>query len=360
MKSLLRSTVLAAVLGTALGGLPAMGDPAVPTFDDIVAAAKKEGKLNAWIFYPAKPETQRAVINAFNARFGLNTEVTWVATSPVTALTTAIAESKGGRVTVDIIAGSEEEVAGAVNSGIVKSFPWSQVFAGQFPLVAALEASVIKAYEGKALPYMAYHYGIAWNPNSIADGEVPSKFVDLADPKWKGRFGFNSIFMNPAPMIAPVTGSPAAIDLSRKIFANKPVFARGTPAVAQAVVNGTVPIGVTGFPVAEAGIRKGEPLRFKLFDDYIPVAMENLVVLENAPHPNMARLFSAWFAGEGYAIADKYEPMPVPADLKSKISQMVVERVAAGAILAATADPKDLETTAKVRDAVSLMMSGQN
>ena len=43
------------------------------TYEQILAGAKAEGKLTAWIVAPRLPATHQALIAAFNKRFGLNT-----------------------------------------------------------------------------------------------------------------------------------------------------------------------------------------------------------------------------------------------------------------------------------------------
>jgi iron(III) transport system substrate-binding protein len=330
------------------------------TYETVLQGAKQEGRLEVWVVIPTKPETHRAVIEAFNKEFGLNTEVNWVPTSPVNALSRTIAEAQGNRVTVDVLEGSEEELAIAIKEGVALKVDWAGIFAKRYPKISSLEVGMIQQYLGYAIPYFDYPYGIAWNPNQIDDAEVPTKFTDLADPKWSGRFGLNQFSMVPIPILAPFLGAEKTITLAKQILANRPVLIRGTPAVAQAVVTGSIPIGVTGYSAAEAAIRNGEPLKFKLFEDFVPTAIQHLYVAKGSPAPNTAALFIAWFASEGYKVANQIEPTPPPQDLETKLAKMTAEVLARGATHAKITKIEQLDVSAEVRNAISLMMSGQN
>jgi ABC-type glycerol-3-phosphate transport system substrate-binding protein len=97
-------------------------------FDAVLAGAKREGKLTAWIASPRNPATHRALIDAFNQRFGLATELEWVPNSAVTSNSRTIAEAAGGKVSVDVIGGGHLLDGAAVAGKIIRPYPWSAVF----------------------------------------------------------------------------------------------------------------------------------------------------------------------------------------------------------------------------------------
>jgi iron(III) transport system substrate-binding protein len=331
------------------------------TFDEIVAGAKKEGKLVAWIVAPRGPDTHKTLIEAFNKRFGLETKMEWVPNSPVQSNTRAITEKAGGSVSVDVIGGGAiEEVAAAAKADLIKPYPWGQMFGAAMPAVKDLEDRVIGSYKGTALAYQQIAYVLAWNPTLITEDKLPAKLTDLADPQWQGKFAFNSFFLVPLDVTSYAMGSEATLDFAKKLLANKPVLEKGTPSVARAVVTGAVPIGVTVSPVAETSVRKGEPLKYKLFADYIPVSQVHLYVPEGSPNPNTARLFAAWLAAEGSAVGDKLEPMDRVGDPAAKLPKMIAEQVAkSGAKIAQPAKLEDTVESAKLREAINLLISGQ-
>ena len=71
-------------------------------------------------------------------------------------------------------------------------------------------------------------------------------------------------------------------------------------------------------------------------------------------------IFVAWFASEGFKIADKFEPTPSPQDANTEIARMMADVLARGAIHAKLTEVGQLQTTTKVREAITLLMSGQN
>lgn len=328
------------------------------TFDEIVAGAKKEGKLVAWIVAPRNPLTHKALIDAFNKKFGLSTELEWVPNPPITSNTRAITEAAGGKVSVDIIGGASIEALPSVTDAkLVTAYPWSDVFGATFPVVKDLEAMVMPKYRGFALPYQVVAYGVCWNPGMIAEADVPSTFAELGDPKWKGRFAFNA-FLPPLDSASYALGPDRTIALAKKIFANNPVLARGTPAVASAVTSGSVPVGVTVSAVAETLQRAKEPIRFKLFSDVIPVSKVYLYVPEGGPHPNTARLFAAWLAAEGSAVGDPIEPMARPGDKDDALGRMIVAAQAkSGAKISEPGTEADIAAVGKLQETLRQLMT---
>ena len=350
----------ALALGAGLPGQARAQAKLGKTFDEIVTGAKAEGKLTAWIVAPRGPATHKALIEAFNKRFGLNTQIEWVPNPPLTSNTRAITEAAGGNLSVDIIGGASlEGLPTVADAKLVSAYPWSETFGAQMPAVKDLEALVLPKYRGFALPYQIIAYGICWNPGMIKDEEVPNALADLGDPKWKGRFAFNA-FLAPLDVASYALGSDATLELAKKIFANTPVFARGTPAVASSVTTGAVPFGVTVSPVAETLIRNKEPIRFKLFSDVIPVSQVYLYVPDLAPHPNTARLFTAWLAAEGSAVGDPLEPMTRPGDANAGLGKMIADAQAkTGAKIALPRSEADLAASAKLLEAMQALLTGQ-
>jgi iron(III) transport system substrate-binding protein len=352
-------TATAAALLAAIG-LASAQTKLGATYDEILAGAKQEGKLVAWIAAPRSPAAHQALVEAFNKRFGLATKLEWVPNSAVTSNTRAIAEAAGGKVGVDIIgAGAITEVKTALDAKLIKPYPWSQVFGKAMPKLAALQALELPEFRDAALPYQQVAYGLAYNPTLIKEAELPQRFTDLTDPKWKGKIGLNAFFMTPVDVVGFAAGNAAALDLAKKLMANTPVFEKGTPAVARSITTGVVPMGVIVHPVAEFAKRNGEPLAFKLFKDYVPLSMVYLYVPDNTPNPNTARLFAAWLATEGPAVGNPIEPYDNPSDGDEPINKLIAAAVASGAKLSRPSTSADLATNDVLRKELSLMLSGQ-
>ena len=61
--------------------------------------------------------------------------------------------------------------------------------------------------------------------------------------------------------------------------------------------------------------------------EYIPLIPLMTVVPENAPHPNMARLFGAWLATEGMAIMDQQEYLGRVDDPSTTLGKIITQQM---------------------------------
>lgn len=111
--------------------------------------------------------------------------------------------------------------------------------------------------------------------------------------------------------------------------------------------------------VAEAAIRNGEPLKFKMYSDYV-ISTENYIyVPEDSPNPNTARLFAAWHAAESYKIIDPIESLPNVLDVDNPYIKMAKENVEKGAKACKVQSAEDIAQMLRVREAITLKLSGQ-
>jgi ABC-type Fe3+ transport system substrate-binding protein len=334
------------------------------TFQQILDGAKKEGALTVAVSSPGLPATHAALFEAFNKRFGLSIKGEWQPLPSPQTGTRVIAEGAAGNtVSFDVIgAGSAQEIVALMDRSMLKPYPWADVFGKELPSIKAVADSAMANVRGYALPILDVVYGLAWNTNMLKDSEVPAALTDLLDPKWKGKVSVNALVLVPMDLTSYIAGKDKAIEFSKKLLDNNPVLERGTPAVTRAVSTGQAPLGITSFHTVERGARSGEPMKFRVFSDYILHLPAHAYVPEKAPHPNAARLFTAWLATEGVAIADKFEPTPVLADPNAKIAQMVKEQQAkTGAKISAppALKGKEVEENKEVRDRITEMLTGK-
>lgn len=349
---MLKHRIAQTILG--LAGFLALGtaQAQAPSFASVLEGAKKEGSLIVWVSSPGKPETHKALFDAFNKRFNLNLKMEWSPASSVSTGTRIATEFGRGKGAIDIVgSGGAEEAAALIERGILKPYPWVEVFGKELPQIGEVVGRAIPDLRGITLPIMDAVYGVAWNSDLIKDEEVPSSYESLLDPRWQGKMAVNAFFMIPIDSTAFLVGREKTLDMAKRLVANKPVLERGTPAVSRAIAVGQTPFGVTTFHAATRSGPVEKPLKFKLFSDFIPVSPVYVYVPENAPSPNAARLFSAWLVTEGLPIANKTELVPRIGDQGSAIAEMVkAQQAKSGARIASPrslADVKDGEVTRK-------------
>jgi len=345
----------------AVAGLLAVGsaNAQAPTFESVLEGAKREGALSVTVSSPGLPETHKALFEAFNKRFNLNLKAEWTPASSVSTGTRLVAEFGRGKGNIDIVgAGGAEEASVLIERGIIKPYPWVEVFGRQLPQIGEVMNRAIPDLRGITLPVLDAVYGIAWNPDLIKDDEVPASYEAVLDPRWQGKIAVNAFFLIPLDSTAFLLGRDKTLDMTRRLLANKPVMERGTPAVSRAIMVGQAPFGITTYHAAARSGTPEKPQKFKLFADFIPISPVYVYIPENAPNPNAARLFAAWLVTEGVAIANKTELVPRVGDVGSPISDMVkAQQAKSGARIASPRALTDVKEGAITRKAITDLLT---
>ncbi|MEJ8570020.1 ABC transporter substrate-binding protein [Microbaculum marinum] len=345
--------VFANAVSASVLALVALSVPAsAATFEEILEGARNEGQLFVLVSSPGKPETHKAVADAFNERFGLDTQIEWTATNPVQTGTKLIAE-QGGAGFVDVIgAGGNQEMAALVERDILKPYPWKETFGGELDNIGAAVDPVIDDLKGDGLLIAHNVYGLGWNPDLISEDELPDSYADLMDPEWKGRFAVNAYSLNPVDYYSFDLGDEKTMEMAKGILDNEPILERGTGAVTRAISVGQAPVGISSFH--QAG--RVENVNFKLFDDYVPVGVLHVYVPENAPNPNTARLFAAWFATDGIKIVNEIEPLPRIGE-GSDLDKMLEDVKAGGGKVLTETSLEDTGHAAEMRNKIADQMT---
>jgi len=330
-----------------------------PSFASVLEGARREGALAVAVSSPGLPATHKALFEAFNKRFNLDLKMEWTPASSVSTGTRIAAEYGRGKGAIDIVgAGGAEEAAVLIERGILKPYPWVEVFGKELPQIGEVANRAIPDLRGITLPVLDAVYGIAWNSDLIKDEEVPASYEALLDPKWQGKAAINAFFLIPLDSTAFLVGRDKTLDMVRRLLANKPVLERGTPAVSRAISVGQTPFGVTTYHAAARSGTADKPQKFKLFSDYIPISPTYVYVPENSPHPNAARLFAAWLVTEGMPIANKTELIPRAGDQGSVVAEMIkAQQARSGARIASPRALTDVKEGAITRKAITDLMT---
>ncbi|MDI6028948.1 extracellular solute-binding protein [Corticibacterium sp. UT-5YL-CI-8] len=357
MKAFLASAAI--VAATLFSASQSAGADDFPT---ILQKAKEEGSVIVRIASPALPQTHAALQDAFNKRFGLDVRVEWTPAGAPQTNSRVIAEAGGGQGSVDLIGlGSAEDVETMRSRGLVKNYPWVEVFGKELPGLEKVVNDVIPDLRGSSFNLLDAVYGIGWNTNMIQESELPVSTTDLLDPKWQGKLSLNAFFLNPLPTIAYVIGQEQMFEYAKKLIENKPILQRGSPVVMQALSVGQAPLGIITYHGAMSAKKQGQPIGFRLFSDYIMVYQGLIYVPENAPHPNAARLFMAWLATDGVKVAAEHEPMPRISDEGSEVGAFIkAAQDKSGAKIAAPPSLKEIAAQDALRDRLAKLLTASS
>ncbi len=277
-------------------GAPSSAKSDIPTFAQVLAAAKQEGTIELWT---GRPDIQAAWQEAFNKRFGTDIKVTGSDLQAGVAATRLITEARGGKPSADLLQPSYDIALDLEERKLMPDpYPWVEVFGGELPtLKDSMDHIKVPQFKNRVPTMRDVMYHGVYRTDQIKKEDLPKTFEALADAKYKGQFAFDT---KGSPLeyliIVPGWTEERILDLAAKIKANAPRFFAGTNAIRDAVVNGQAAFSTAGDAIAAK--QQGRPV-----DNFYlePLAINTLLatVPKTAPHPNAARLFAAWVSVEG-------------------------------------------------------------
>jgi iron(III) transport system substrate-binding protein len=277
-----------------------------------------------WVNTPNLDTTHKAVWEAFNKRYGMNVQWEWLSLHATEASTRVRTEAQAGRTSADVIYGSVDNMKPVADAGLLDPYDWSGAFGSEFPGIQEAVDRLPPEVRGRAVAHWDVTYGIVYNTDLLKAAEVPSKIEELADPKWRGKLILNAAGAAPLDVLGLAWGKERITDLTSKLLENRPVLKRGSPAAVAAIAAGEGPIGLGSITQVGTQKKQGAPVEWRPFE-VVPVLPQSLYVPNNATHPNLARLFTAWLVTEGIKIEEELESVGRISDPNSTVYKVVKE-----------------------------------
>jgi ABC-type Fe3+ transport system substrate-binding protein len=185
-------------------------------------------------------------------------------------------------------------------------------------LIPAVQAGAVINYTSPLVPFMNYtsdSYGPAWvttnraivhmiyNPKVLAANNlpIPKNWSDLANPVYKNWIAFQTgtalgITTAEFYYLSTQMSNSSWTTLMQGIAANDPIITTTAGNAEQDVISGQAAIGIATFDdyVSDLKANASVPIAF---DDIEPIVYTPGVVMitAGAPHPNMAKLFEAFY-----------------------------------------------------------------
>ncbi len=241
--------------------------------------AKKEGPLN--IYTSAQSDDMGALVAGFEKKYGLKVNV-WRSSSEK-VLQRAIQETRGNRFTVDVVETNGPELESLHREQILQAV--------KSPHLVDLIAPAIRPH-GEWVGTRLNVFVQAYNTKEVKKADLPKRWEDLADPKWKGKLG---IEQEDADWLAgqfAEIGEEKAAKIFRDIVTTNGISVRkGHTLLTQLVSSGEIPLALTVYNYkAEQLKQKGAPIDW--FHIGPAIARPNGVgVARKAPNPHSAVLF---------------------------------------------------------------------
>lgn len=279
---------LAAGLAAALSGAAVAAEKIAIT-PQLVAAAEKEGAVV--MQYSAPLDAMQAMAKDFMKAYPKIT-VNLERKAGSTGAQALLQELRANVHRIDVFEGTDA----AANQALIDAHTFVAVDpanAADFSKAAMAMAPYV-FYPDKILSVFMY------NPKFVSDAEA-AKLKDwkgVLDPVFKDKISLvePAFGVTLAPLLYVMNTPGLGEDFLRKLKAQNPVIYINTAQARDALISGQQPIswGAQWESVSLGYVEKGAPVRFVYPEPTVEYGGNGWALMENAPHPNAARLLFAW------------------------------------------------------------------
>ena len=247
---------------------------------DLLKRATAEGKA---AFY-ANITAVEPIMKAFAADTGVKGEYTRISTTKFVA--TAVTEFEAGKFMADVVQGPLPVLELLKEKGILASY--------RSPAAAGYPEWTRK--DDRIQLFGIEYIALIYNKEQVKSADVPKRYEDLADPKWRDKI------VMPDPSNHPTTIC-WLVGLKDHVFktesewrkflaglaANRPMFVASLGPTPAPIASGEKPIGISmpKYIVTNAPA----PLDWARVSQPMLGTPRAIGVVSKAPHPNAARLF---------------------------------------------------------------------
>jgi iron(III) transport system substrate-binding protein len=329
----------------------------------LIAKAREEaaqGKFGIMVSSPKGEKEQKVLMEAFQKRFNIKVDWEWLPlTSPVSG-PRVVEQAKANVRLPSAIGGYSYAMyeGWIVKNKLDMTVDWVKDFSSMFPRIkSAAMDTVLPRYQNKLLRQWDVHYVLVYNTKQVKKADLPTSLEQLADPKWKGRFGMSNVNASPLDLVGVDIGAEKVGELTKKLVANQPRYKAGPPAVVGAVASGEIALALCGYTaLAESLKAKGAPIDWVVLDT-LPLQPLLDFMLKGAPQPTLGKLFLAWLVTEGASLQEKEEYLSSFADTNSVTTQ-AIRRMSPNVKVVEVREDKDMELNLQAEKAVMDVISG--
>ena len=278
------------------------------THDEIVAAARKEGKLV--VRTELDPRNFEPLINGFKQKYPFITDVRLEDIPNTEAHQRSLLEIRSGQAKgLDITPLAldfateypphlmKHDVAGMAKHGVLK-IHLGMIHPGERNIVSVTGAITVVPYNRKL----------------ISEDKVPNKWDDFLKPEFKGKKFVADIRPLREAGLVPAWGLERTLEFARKLAAQQLVWASGATRMNTVIAIGEYPLGLSStFSAVKRAMDKDRTgsLNYKIIEPVPTRVVDHPSgILRMADHPHAALLWLEFLASpEGQEIIDKHEPL---------------------------------------------------
>jgi ABC-type Fe3+ transport system substrate-binding protein len=316
-RSRLLTTLAAALAACGISGAFAQTLTELAAYDKpdreqkMLAGAKKEGTLE--MYTSAQSDDMGALVQAFEKKYGVKVNM-WRASSEK-VLQRFVQEARANRNTMDVAETNGPELEAMHREKLTEKM--------SSPYLKDLIPQAILPH-GEWTGTRLNVFVQAYNTKAVKKEDLPKKWEDLADPKWKGKLGIEQEDSDWLAGQYAELGEQKAAKVFKDIVDKAGVSVRkGHTLLTQLVASGEIPLALTVYNYkAEQLKNKGAPIDW--FTIGPAIARPNgIAVNKKAPHPHAAVLFYDFeLSPEGQGILAKRDFVPTSKKVDTPLNKI--------------------------------------
>lgn len=249
--------------------------------DSVVLGAQKEGELVTWAV--GEIQFQTMVVDRFKKKYPFMRKVDAVRIPSEKLRTRLLTEAQTGKKSnVDVLGLSGFELFYLLDKGFFAPY--------KSPETSAVPEG-FKESNGLWAAYYVNTMVTAYNTKLVAPKDVPKRWEDLLDPKWKGKIAFFPEEYEWYASFLKVVGREKGLDFMRRFAQQDLQYRGGHTQMVQLMAAGEFPLLAVAFgPRVSLTKDLGAPVDWVALNPVfsIPVGMG---LYKWAPHPNAAKLY---------------------------------------------------------------------
>lgn len=263
----------------------------------LIDRAKNEKELVIGFPSNITPGWAKTTMEVFNKRFGLNIALASSQAESRNQAVQALAEHKQGVTpSFDVLEGGEVTASGLVEAGAVRKIEnWEKILKAIDPMVDSKFASAgpLEGYQvfwGHRPKVMTYRTDL------LREEELPRTYLDLADPKYKGRYSVPPFLTDTQILLL---GYEREVLLKAvETIGQSVAFVATYDQARDRMMLGEIqfmPDNADGF-FKMKGKDPNAPIGLAFWKDFVPLSHTGYLVRAGNTTPNAAQLFALWTA----------------------------------------------------------------
>jgi iron(III) transport system substrate-binding protein len=279
---------------------------------DLLSKAREEKKV---VLYHTTtvPDTQK-IVEAFKKKHPFLEVETYRATGEK-LLQKIVTEVKGGRNLADVY------IISALQTWMLKDMAYLSSYS------SPEREKVAAALRDK----QGYWTGVYWNlevlgynTKLVPAGQVPTKWEDLLQPRWKGQIGLEEEDVQWYASLLHLMGEEKGKDFMRRLAKQQPQVRAGHTLLVQLLTAGEFALGpTTRVQSAEQMKGQGAPVDWTAIEPLAPNPPVSVSLPKSAPHPNAAKvLIDFILSKEGQSILYEVKRSPTRTDLGQPVARV--------------------------------------